>query len=316
MIKEPTVFVLGAGASQPYGFPSGKELVEEICRGLIGQSVESSPLARRLGSFGHGPPNLETFAQDLRAARRYSLDRFLEMRGGYLAIGKIVIAEILLQRERKNPQVIGVSSPDNSDADWYGYLFDQLIRKNVELFRVQARLLSIITFNFDRSFERALFDALRANYGMDGPSAAKAMADLEIVHVHGILGIPDWLSPHDPAAVWFGGSLNYVAREDIQKAVDLIKFVHEDADHAALSRAQELLRAATRICFLGFGYDEENLAKLDVMGTLRDKDVRGTVLGVAPAEQTALRRCFPASQIGTYDLDALQFLRTVDAILD
>ena len=31
MIIEPTVFVLGAGASCPYGYPSGRELRKDIC---------------------------------------------------------------------------------------------------------------------------------------------------------------------------------------------------------------------------------------------------------------------------------------------
>ena len=31
MIKKPTAFVLGAGASQAYGFPLGAELVDQIC---------------------------------------------------------------------------------------------------------------------------------------------------------------------------------------------------------------------------------------------------------------------------------------------
>ncbi|WP_156096076.1 hypothetical protein [Methanobacterium sp. SMA-27] len=34
MIKTPTVFVLGAGASIPYGYPSGEKLREEICHEL------------------------------------------------------------------------------------------------------------------------------------------------------------------------------------------------------------------------------------------------------------------------------------------
>ena len=35
MIKIPTVFIVGAGASKPYGFPIGRELVTLICNNLI-----------------------------------------------------------------------------------------------------------------------------------------------------------------------------------------------------------------------------------------------------------------------------------------
>jgi hypothetical protein len=32
MIKNKTVFVLGAGASKPYGYPTGEELFKEVLR--------------------------------------------------------------------------------------------------------------------------------------------------------------------------------------------------------------------------------------------------------------------------------------------
>lgn len=32
MITENTIFILGAGASKPYGFPTGAELREQICK--------------------------------------------------------------------------------------------------------------------------------------------------------------------------------------------------------------------------------------------------------------------------------------------
>ena len=38
MIKEETVFILGAGASCPYGYPDGKELREQICSNFARES--------------------------------------------------------------------------------------------------------------------------------------------------------------------------------------------------------------------------------------------------------------------------------------
>jgi hypothetical protein len=34
MIKRPTVLILGAGASVPFGFPSGRQVLDDVCRGL------------------------------------------------------------------------------------------------------------------------------------------------------------------------------------------------------------------------------------------------------------------------------------------
>jgi hypothetical protein len=38
MIRKPTVFILGAGASEPYGFPIGRELVAQAIRLLQTQN--------------------------------------------------------------------------------------------------------------------------------------------------------------------------------------------------------------------------------------------------------------------------------------
>ncbi len=37
MITTPTVFVLGAGVSMPYGFPSGRQLIEQISNTALGK---------------------------------------------------------------------------------------------------------------------------------------------------------------------------------------------------------------------------------------------------------------------------------------
>ena len=48
MFREPTVLILGAGASMPYGFPSGTQLIEDICSGKPEQ------MARLIEKEGRG----------------------------------------------------------------------------------------------------------------------------------------------------------------------------------------------------------------------------------------------------------------------
>ena len=45
MITKKTVLVLGAGASKPFGLPTGKELKNDVCR-LLGESnkIEHWPI--------------------------------------------------------------------------------------------------------------------------------------------------------------------------------------------------------------------------------------------------------------------------------
>jgi len=315
MIVKPTVFVLGAGASQPYGFPSGAKLVDRVCRELIGYEGEKitraaggEKLGARLRGLGHQVDEIVWFATELGMARRYSIDRFLEMRREFLNVGKAAIADVLLDAEHDYRYVDPVehdpARPEPlsaTDRDWYRYLFDQLIRKDPNYFEQQARLLSIVTFNFDRSFEHSLESALATNYGKSGSELESLVRRLKIVHVHGSLGRTD-----------FGGTDDRLG--DLRQAGAEIKIIHEEAN---TEEAKALLCEARQICFLGFGYDDENLQKLDVRESLKGKrEVHGTFFGKQNAEIQAALRLFPERRITPFPGDALAFLRTVSVILD
>ena len=89
MITTPTVLVLGAGASVPYGFPSGLELLEQINGNLeyLNHSwwniIERLEVTREEVSY---------FLQELLFSGQPSVDAFLEHRSEFLKVGKLVIA--------------------------------------------------------------------------------------------------------------------------------------------------------------------------------------------------------------------------------
>ena len=94
MIKAPTVFVLGAGASAPYGFPLGRTLMSEIVRKL-----------RKAGDFRDQVQacaphtDMARFTSRLSASGRSSIDLFLEKRPDLLEIGKAAIVRALVPYE-------------------------------------------------------------------------------------------------------------------------------------------------------------------------------------------------------------------------
>ena len=66
MIRKRTVFVLGAGASAAYGFPSGAKLADEICRRM---STAKHPFTNQLRAM-FGDQAIETFPREfLRSGR-------------------------------------------------------------------------------------------------------------------------------------------------------------------------------------------------------------------------------------------------------
>ena len=51
MIDAPTVFILGAGASMAFGFPSGKGLLDIICRNINEKGEEFDILCELSGEL-------------------------------------------------------------------------------------------------------------------------------------------------------------------------------------------------------------------------------------------------------------------------
>jgi hypothetical protein len=100
MIRQPTVLILGAGASAPFGFSLGSTLSEQIQRGNLD---DDSMFAQDLCSAGVPPDYLKLgyvrqFAAELRAAARYSIDEFLPQQPGYRQVAKLAIAQTLISQ--------------------------------------------------------------------------------------------------------------------------------------------------------------------------------------------------------------------------
>lgn len=78
MITEPTVLVLGAGASKPYGFPSGKELKDLVCKRLYYDlATEFKQPGKTLMEIGFTKEEIQTFRDALYFSGRSSVDAFL-----------------------------------------------------------------------------------------------------------------------------------------------------------------------------------------------------------------------------------------------
>jgi SIR2-like domain len=305
MIRNNTVLVLGAGASQPYGFPLGGALVDQICGEIL---QPDSTLTSRLRQRGVSREHCHKFAKALRGARPYSIDAFLEMRPEFENVGKLSIADVLLRAENQR-----TLSAAPQSVDWYRYLLNNvLVLRSRDHYRAQAQRLTIITFNFDRSFERALFLSLRDAFGMTDEEARNRALEIEVHHIHGQLGEPSWLKPESDDATRFGHHAGNVGPAMV-KAARSIKIVSEDVkSRAVLEHATGALGRARHVYFLGFGFDLRNLSKLQIPGSVNvnSPTIRGTIFGFLPGESATIPKRFEPPGIHIYPLDVITFLRS------
>jgi hypothetical protein len=289
VILEPTVFVLGAGASQIYGFPLGPALVEDICRDL----VENARISV-LHECGPSGEHIENFRSDLSDSERSSIDAFIESRAAdYDEVGRMAIAQCLLKAEHE-----GHLRPK---GDWCRVLFDAILGDSCDQFL--RNRLKVITFNFDRSFERKLFLALNANY--PGPDLPALVNSVPVLHIHGDLGGPSWL----PSTGWARPYTQALDAATIRKCAAGIHIVHHRIDDSVISTAQQWIRDAARVCFLGFSCHELNLPKLGAPDLLRGRECQGTAFRIDAAPLSRVTRLLDGTvRLHSADTDILGFL--------
>lgn len=294
MITKPTVLILGAGASVPYGFPSSKELFKEI---------NSSTTADTLIKMGYTETEIKTFKVDLYRSGQTYVDAFLENRQDLMEIGKAAMACILIAKE-KEEALFGLSIPDSDK--WYNYLFRNL-QESCENFGDNT--VSIITYNYDRSLEHFLFNSLKNSYKKSDEECAEQLRKIPIIHLHGRLGYLPW----QRTGVWVR---DYCPNKDsrvIAKTAKGIKIISENIgieNDPDFAEAIKLLKSAERIYFLGFGYNKTNLRRLRLNEWASETKVVGSRFGFVNNELVTIREAFnDRIAFADQNIDVLQFLR-------
>jgi len=173
-------------------------------------------------------------------------------------------------------------------GDWYQLLFDRL---NAPLEDFQNNELSIISFNYDRSFEHRLFQSF-TNTHTDGETEKEraeklkkcksVLNQLNIVHVYGCLGRLDWQVENSETPlkkVKYGAEL----RADwLVAAAENIKILPEESKTLSeeFQKARTLIANADALYFLGFGYDKTNMERLGIDASVKPSKVMGTAYGL------------------------------------
>lgn len=148
LLREPTVFILGAGSSKPYGFPLWEDLKPEfldLCETLKGKYSPAGidywkqRLTELEGSPGE--PTIDELAQDALTYLKTPEDR-----DAARWIFQVFVSIIIVRHERNDLGVL-------DKQDWIE-LFAKKLHKILENDKPEAILpnLQFINFNYDRCF--------------------------------------------------------------------------------------------------------------------------------------------------------------------
>jgi hypothetical protein len=267
MIRKRVVFLLGAGASKGYGYPTGAELMANLT------SINGDQLIE-LDQAGVSEEDAKLFPQRLGACGLNSVDLFLKKNPAFGRTAKLRIAQELSASEYKAARGVGRTET------WVQYLYSHFMDGgSLDAFRNNN--CTFVTLNYDRSLEFELTKMLSNSYDAPWKEAADAVRALKTIHLHGSLGpLPDLERLYGAAR----------GLDEIKQAAQRILTLGEPGSEREYEAAGECLRAAEVIFSLGFGFHQETIETLGIRnGTLA---VHGTCQGLTQSEVNGVARQF------------------------
>lgn len=286
MITTKTVFILGAGASAPYGFPTGRSL-----RALIVDKKKDTFYDYLKRYYSNDVVHHDwiskylTFKKAFRKSSTQSIDLYLSRNPIYQFIGKIIIIHQIFLAEKKS-----IFREDvDYEEDWYSYLFTRMtddLQKPEQAY-LGKNEVSFITFNYDRSLEHFLYESMRNSFlSVSEEDIINAINSIPILHAFGKVASLDWQKSKTMIPYKELNPYNYESRDFLEN----ISTVNENETLESINDIQKLIQQASRIFFLGFGYLNENMKLLGFPDILHpDQIIRGTGIGYTKRERVGIR---------------------------
>jgi hypothetical protein len=273
MFESPTVFVLGAGSSAGFGFPTGvglRGLIEAQVsvirtegRTRIQQDTEVFSAHRNSGNHEYDKciSDFETLRHRLYAYD--SIDELLDAQESepFVQIGKLAIAHAIgnveNECEKRHFQLASQRSSfwKRMSGSWMAALMRQMIARVPVKSKPEdiAKNVGFVSFNYDRSLEQFMHAAMR-ELGVPSESIAKVLNSIPIFHPYGTLGDLEWQSSQKNVTP-FGE-----ARHGLNAAASSIRtFTEQIEDGPELKTMRKMVLDASKIVFLGFGFHRQNV---------------------------------------------------------
>jgi hypothetical protein len=307
VFRSKTLFIVGAGASQEAGLPTGIQLTRMIAEKLdIRYDAFSDPHSPKTGDRAiasaivnyakakNSDPNL--FLQrawKIRDAmpQAISIDNFIDAHSsdpGVVLCGKLGITQAILESEQQSklyfderPGANATFDHTKVDGTWYLPFF-KLLTENLRKEKVDTVFdnVSFITFNYDRCIEHYLYHALQNYYDISDQDTDTLMGKLQVLHPYGVVGRLPWQDRN--SNVSFGGVSRNVNLLNL--ASQIKTFTEQIEDSQELWAIRSHVQHAGIIVYLGFAFHELNMKLLSSETASNVKRVFGTAVGISDAD--------------------------------
>ena len=302
MLKQQTVFVVGAGASKEFGLPVGSELAIKISEKLdvlfddFGTKIESGDKDL---FYNVTKNHTQEGLQYQKAAwlirdgiiLAHSIDDFLDVHHHderVVGYGKAAIAKCVLEAERAsklffdpNAQRLKPGTPTidfRGCADtWLVGLMRLLVRGTPHADRAKIfDRCTFIIFNYDRCVQHFFVNALQRFYSIDEREAVEIVNAANIYHPYGLVG-------QLGNAITTGGIAPFgtVRADYYNLGKTMLKTYTESVESKEIRAA---VMSAEQVVFLGFAFHDQNMKLLSDDLSLDIKKYIGTAFGMSESD--------------------------------
>lgn len=308
MFKRRTLFVVGAGASVEYGFPTGPTLASRISDRLdikLGRwddEYQSGDLDLFSKIVRRWPKEDQLFhraALKIRNGVRLSssIDDFLDVHVNdkYVQrVGKAAIVKTILEYERESSLFVSRKNAYNKmklhdiDGTWLIKLM-RVLSRGVQPDRLDEIFdnIAFISFNYDRCIEHFFFNAIQLQYSVDSRQAAAVVQKLDIIHPYGTVGALPMDVQH---GIHFGGDYDKVDEDYGTLSESIRTYTEQIEDSVELELIRSQVQRASQIVFLGFAFHDQNMALLKPSKLMKEKPIYGTAFGMSENDVAVVTR--------------------------
>lgn len=311
MFDVPTVFILGAGASWHYGYPTGEDLVIQVIERAnalasffeLGARNNSGALPRfvtrsvdttrsiPVSVWTDAAQEARNLAIRLAEVNPTLIDHFLAQNDDLHDVGRFAIALAIFDCERRfseaggNPNHFVVERTRKGRGlatsgidlayfkdDWLRFVLYQATARCNPSSNLGNNRITFVTFNYDTSLERRLLSGLSNISHFSAEDIDKFMDNSRFLHVYGKLrervGL-DW----KPLNISLGGTYDDQFHRDVtaldeafeaSKGIRTIDGDDKLKNEEVLGAAKSAISAAEVVYILGFGFDPQNVERLNL----------------------------------------------------
>jgi hypothetical protein len=301
----PTVFILGAGASWHYGYPTGEELVKKIIEKAkyLARYFQHSLEVRnghlpsflrydaRVGAWEAALKDCNALTKGLEQVKPLVIDYYLGWNKHLQTLGRLLIAWVILECETtgfepeentdRGRTLLGSQSCPPFNNDWYRFIIHQLAincRSSSDF--LENNHVRFITFNYDVSLEIALYRGLRHIALFNDDDIKAFLGNKRILHIYGKvrsippvdqpeLGLND-MDKYPMVSSEYSSNWKRVLDDLYDISSDILVIDPHDKTKNAdvITAAIEAIDRSKLVYILGYGFDVNNSERLELAKSL------------------------------------------------